>query len=233
MPTGFLRRRRVRLRGAGKGAPHFSGVRRKRLRWLPPTFTAAALLWLFFLFLSGQLRPAIRAVAVSKATNLISALSAAAVDDTLAQLNMDYSSFVTVEKGADGQIVSLTGNPQVSGSFQRQVVERMVNGLEHLEEDELGIPLGTLTGRLLLSGLGPKVRVSVQAVGDVSANYQSQFSSAGVNQTLHRITLELSVTVYLVIPGEVVPVTAENQIPVAETVIVGQVPDTYLQLEPG
>ncbi|HIT32123.1 MAG TPA: sporulation protein YunB [Candidatus Enterenecus stercoripullorum] len=199
--------------------------------WLPPLLIAAGLILLFFVILSSQLRPVIRSMAVSKAANLISSISAAAVDDSLDDLQMEYSSFITMERNSDGSVVSLSGNIQASSRFKRQVVDSLVNRLEHIDGDELGIPIGTLTGRLLLSGLGPEIRVNIQTVGDVTANLESAFSSAGVNQTLHRITLDLTIVIYLVIPGEVVPVTVEERIPVAETVIVGEVPETYIQLD--
>ena len=221
--AGRVLHRRLMRRGGG---------RRRLPSWLGPSLVATGLILLFFGILSSQLRPVIRTMAVSKATNLVSALSAAAVDNSLAELQMEYSSFVTVEKAGDGSVTSLSGNVQACSRFRRQVVDRLINQLENIDPDELGIPLGTLTGRMLLSGLGPEIRVNLQTVGDVTAALESSFSEAGVNQTLHRITLELTVAIYLVIPGEIVPVTVRERVPVAETVIVGQVPDTYVQLNP-
>lgn len=207
---------------------------RRRARipaWLPALLVLAGAVMLFFLILSLQLRPVIRTIAVSKATNLISALSAAAVEDGLDSLNMGYDSFVRLEKGSDGSVSSLTGNVQAASRFRRQVIDGLINQLEHIDPDELGVPIGTLTGHLLLSGLGPDIRISLQAVGDVQASYESSFISAGLNQTVHRITLNLTIVVYLMIPGEIVPVQAQQAVPVAESVIVGQVPETYIQLE--
>ncbi len=222
MPVGCFRRKRLRMRGTGRRLPG----------WLPSLLVSAGLILLFFLLLSRQLRPLIRTMAVSKATNLVSEVSAAAVDDTLAQLGADYASFVTVTTDGEGSVSSLTGNTRANARFQRLVVERVVNRLEHIDPDELSIPLGTLSGWLFLSGLGPEIRVSLQTVGDVTASFRSSFSSAGVNQTLHKIDLTLAVSVYLVIPGELVQVTVEQAVPVAETVIVGEVPDTYVQMLP-
>ena len=210
---------------------------RRRRHGIPPIILplllAAALSACFFRYVSIQLRPAIKTMAVSKATNLIAAAANAAVDDCLTSEQMDYDDFVRCEADDSGRITSLTGRVRESSLFRRMVVEHIADRLEAIGPEELGIPLGNLTGRLLLSDLGPDVRVRLQAVGDVTGEYENSFVAAGVNQTLHRISLKLSMTVYLLIPGEIVPVHVDNSICVAETVIVGEVPDTYVNLNEG
>lgn len=200
---------------------------------LLPLLVAAGLTISFFSLLSSQLRPLIETMAVSKATNLISTTVTAAVDDCLTEEGMDYSSFIELVTDETGRIVSLSGRPAESSRFRRQVVERITARLKDIPKEELGIPLGNLTGRLLLSGIGPDVRVEIQAVGDIVTKYSNSFTAAGVNQTLHGIYLDISATVYLLIPGEVIPVTVEDSVCVAETVIVGEVPTAYIQLGNG
>ena len=222
MPGRWFCRRRLRLWG-GRRVP----------RALPPLLAAAALTVLFFTAVSAQMRPVIRTMAVSRATNLVSSLLSSVVDDCLTACQAGYSDFILIERDQQGGILSLSGDVQACSRVKREVLHTLVLRLEAIGADQLSIPMGTLTGRLLLSGLGPSIRVAVQAVGDVTAAYESSFSAAGVNQTVHRVGLVFTVAVYLVIPGEIVPVTVEEYIPVAETVIVGHVPDTYVQLEAG
>ena len=102
-----------------------------------------------------------------------------------------------------------------------------------IESQDFYIPMGNLSGVLWLSALGPDVRVLVRSVGDVSADYENEFSDVGINQTRHAIYLKVSVTIQLMIPGRIIPVTAEDRVCVAETVIVGEVPSTYLNLPDG
>ena len=140
---------------------------------------------------------------------------------------------MTIETDSAGKVTSLTSNTAANSRFKRQVVEAVTRQLSALDSDALGVPLGTLTNQPLLSGAGPSVRVRVDSVGEVTADYANSFTSAGVNQTLHRVCLDITATIYLFLPGEVLPVTVASSVCVAETVIVGETPDTYLNLDKG
>ena len=155
----------------------------------------------------------------------------AAVDDCLEQNGMCYNDFVTVETDAAGKVTSLTSNTAQTNRFKRQVTDAIVQRMSELDSAALGVPLGTLTGQALLSGAGPSVRVRVDSVGSVTVDYSNSFTEAGVNQTLHRVCLDVEATVYLFLPGEILPVSVSSSICVAETVIVGETPDTYLNLK--
>ena len=92
---------------------------------------------------------------------------------------------------------------------------------------ELSIPVGTLTGSALLAGRGPRISVRMESVGSSSARFENRFTSAGINQTNHRIVLEVNVSVSILLPGFTTATQVANEVTVAETVIVGAVPDTY------
>lgn len=216
-----LRRRFVRLRQGGI------------VPILTPILIALVLSLLFIHVINGQLRPILETVAASRASNLMTQVISAAVDDCLTANGMSYTDFVTVETDTMGKVTSLTGNTAENSRFKRQVVDAVMERIESLDGAALSVPLGNLTGQLLLSGWGPTVRVEVYSVGDVAADYSNSFTAAGVNQTRHQIDLDITATVYLFLPGEILPVTVSNTICVAETIIVGETPDTYLNLEKG
>ena len=92
---------------------------------------------------------------------------------------------------------------------------------------ELSIPIGTLTGSALLAGRGPRIRVRMESVGSSTARFNNQFESAGINQTKHQIILEVDVSVAILLPGFTTATKVSTAVTVAETVIVGAVPDTY------
>lgn len=198
-----------------------------------PMLAALALAGLLLHMLNGRLRPVLEATASSQATNLMTQAIAAAVDNCLQENSVSYGDFVTLEKDGAGKVTSIISNTSANSRFKRQVVEAVVRQLGALDSGALGVPLGTLTGQPLLSGVGPSVRVRVDSVGEVTADYSNSFTAAGVNQTLHRICLDITATVYLFLPGEVLPVSVSSSVCVAETVIVGETPDTYLNLEKG
>jgi len=99
--------------------------------------------------------------------------------------------------------------------------------IQDLGEQGVSVPLGTLSGVPLLAGLGPRLSFRFTPVGMVQSSFHSEFRSAGINQTLHRITLQLTGTVRVVLPGRSYSVTVLTQAPVAENVIVGDVPEAY------
>lgn len=217
---GFVRRRPLRFRGRGISASLRNVI-------------AAAVSIGFFYMLSVKMAPLVETIATGKAVNQISLAVVEETDSNLGQFQMTYQDFVDVRMDSGGLVTSLSFRTAESARFKRSVLEGLVMRLESIDPDLLSVPMGNLTGIVLFSAKGPSVRVRVQSIGGVTAKYRSEFTSAGLNQTKHSIYLDLSITVYLLIPGKIVPVEVVEQVCVAETVIVGQVPDSYLNLRDG
>lgn len=200
---------------------------------LPPLMAALVLFFLFWRAVNACLRPAVETLAVSEATNRISRTITQAVTDCVSQQNLTYGDFITMQTDEAGRVTSLTGNLSAASLLRSELVGYIANELDSLRQESFGIPLGTLTGWLIFSGKGPTVQVELLSVGDVTTQLRHDFEEAGINQTLHRVILDVSVTVWLLIPGETIPASVDSQTCVAETVIVGQVPDTYLYVGNG
>lgn len=203
-----------------------------------PSFLPAVLitLLLFGVFCSrvgGRLRPVIETMALSSVRGRISETTADAVAACVTEQGLAYHDFITVERDSNGSITSLTSNLSAASLLKRDLVAFMTAELDQLRQEDFGIPLGTLTGWMIFSGKGPEIRVKLLTIGDVAVQMQHNFCEAGINQTLHQVYLDVSVTVYIMIPGETLSTTADSSVCVAETVIVGQVPDTYLYVGNG
>lgn len=198
-----------------------------------PIVLAGVISVAFFRYLSLQMKPLIVTMATSKTVNLISMAVSEETDNSITEMQLTYRDFVDMEVNESGQVSSLSFRMSEGTSFKRAVIQQLAARLEGIDPDDLAIPIGNLTNVLWFSSMGPSVRIRVQSVGDVTAEYRNEFTSSGVNQTRHAVYLDISVTVYLLIPGETVQVSTTESVCVAETIIVGEVPDTYLNLQNG
>lgn len=142
---------------------------------------------------------------------------------------VDYADFVTVEKNSQNEVVLITANSNSVNQLARNASIVTQGKINTLFQQAISIPLGTLSGIPLLSQLGPDVNIVIDPVGTVQCSFVSHFETAGINQTLHRIYLNVSSTMDVIIPSSHQVVQIETPILVCETVIVGKVPDTFLQ----
>ena len=111
--------------------------------------------------------------------------------------------------------------------LQAEILDTILTRIDQVSTRELSIPVGTLTGSSLLAGRGPRITVRMESVGSSEANFHNEFVSAGINQTKHQIILTVDVYVSILLPGFTTATKVTNSFIVAETVIVGEVPDTY------
>ena len=111
-----------------------------------------------------------------------------------------------------------------------EVALRVQEALDTYHNGDFAIKLGSFTGTKMMSGRGPDIEIKMSTVGNVETDLISQFSQAGINQTLHRIYLNVNCTVVILTPYDTIEEKITNQILLAEAVIVGDVPDTYYNL---
>lgn len=209
-------------------------LRRHRSSALLPVIVLSGLLCVvLWQGVENYLYPVIKTMAASNAINRMSQSVSSAVAKCVSARNLSYQDFVTQEKDSNGQITALIGSPSTVNFLRQDLIEYLTSEMDILKAEEFGVPIGTLTGWMIFSGKGPVVRVELLSMGDVSVEIRHEFSEAGINQTVHQIYLDVSAEVFLMIPGEILPVSTENSFCVAETVIVGQIPDTYLYIGNG
>lgn len=208
-------------------------LRGKQAAWLIAVLVPLLLFGAFWRGINACLRPAVETLALSNAVNQMTRMMNAAVSDCVLNYDLGYSDFVSLKMDDMGQITSMTSDLASVSLLKSSVAEYVMGELEQLREENFSIPLGTLTGWIIFSGKGPAIRVELLSVGDVEVRMRHEFSSAGINQTLHQIYLDTSAAMHLMIPGEVLSETVETTVCVAETIIVGEVPETYLYVGNG
>ena len=208
----------------------------ERLRYLRLTGRQRVGIWLTLLVLAllaavvsllWHLKPVMTSMATARVSNLVNRIVSAAVNEAVENGSIDYQNFVIFEKDETGHITALRSNVAEVNRMQGQITDEILHRLSEVATSELEIPLGTLTGSALLAGRGPSLFVRMQAVGSASAAFRNQFTAAGINQTRHQIFLDVDVYMSILLPGMKTSTRVSNEIAVAETVVVGGVPDTY------
>lgn len=180
--------------------------------------------------LDGRIRPVMTSMASARVSNAAAAALNRAVTAYVDEAQIRYEDMVTLEKDGEGRITALTSNMAAMNRLRAEITDRALRDVSELDAQELSIPVGNLTNLAFLSGRGPGLPVRVLSVSAVSAAFQNDFSEAGINQTHHRIMLNLTVGVEILIPGKTVRAEVAGEVCVAETVIVGGVPGTIVQV---
>ncbi len=186
-------------------------------------------LGLMCLTLVRNMDPLVRDMAVSGAKNAANAAMQKAVADRLSAGQL--TDLVQLVKDAEGQITAAVTDVQKVNGLQAALAGDVIAALTSSAAADLGVPLGNLLPSPVFSGLGPKVPIRILSVTEVEVRLLSRFTSAGINQTLHRLLLCLSAKVRVLIPTGTVIAMVYADVPAAETVIVGRVPDSYMYFE--
>lgn len=143
----------------------------------------------------------------------------------------DYDSIIKVEKNAANDITMIRADTLKLNEIATMTVLKAQEKLDAIDEVELKIPIGYITKNNLLSDLGPKVKIRMQPIGNITTRYISDFESAGINQTRHKIYIETTTKIRIMIPTDTSDLEIVNQIPIVETIIVGKVPNTAVQMD--
>ncbi len=182
----------------------------------------------FFLF-RRKYQDVIVALAQTQVINTTSDLINDAIDQQIAAGDILYDRIVYFDKDLDGRITALKTNMSEVNRLKTQVLNIINDEILALDASELGIPLGNILFPEFLSGRGMAIPVEILAIRNSDASFTSDFSEAGINQTLHRLNMEVRVDVSVLVLGRTESFTVNSQVMVAETIIIGQVPDTLLQ----
>lgn len=171
----------------------------------------------------------IRQLAEVQIRNSTSDLTNDAIAKQIANGNIAYDRIVYFEKDLDGRITALKTNIGEVNRLKTDILNIINDEILALDSTDLGIPLGSLFLPEFISGKGPEIPVHIIAIRNSDAAFESHFSEAGINQTLHQVTMVVSVDVAVLVLGKTDTFTMTSEVVVAETVIVGAVPDTFLQ----
>ena len=181
------------------------------------------------LLFRDRYRDAIRELARTQVTNTTSDLINDAIDGQIELGNIQYDRIVYFEKDLNGRITALKTNMSEVNRLKTNILNLINDEILAMDTSHLGVPLGSLFLPEFFSGKGPGIPVQIISIRNSDASFGSNFTEAGINQTMHQLSLEVLVDVSVLVLGETDSFTVSSQVVVAETIIVGDVPDTILQ----
>ena len=199
-------------------------------RWL---FLLMILAAVSFGLLRARYRDVIGELAVTQVKNTTSDLTNDAIARQIADGIIQYDRIVYFEKDLDGRITALKTNMSEINRLKTDILNIINDEILALDTSDIGIPLGSLFLPELFSGKGPAIPVHILSIRNSDATFASNFSHAGINQTLHQLIMDVSVDVAILVLGHTESFTINSEVVVAETVIVGSVPNTFLQTNGG
>ena len=194
-------------------------------------FIAAVIIFILFiiiwLYAMARMRPLLERMAVTRASNTVNRIVTAAVNEAVENGSVSYEKLIHFEKDHDGHIAAVYTNMAVCNRLQSEILDIILSRIEEVPAKELSIPIGTLLEIPVFAGRGPRISARMESMGSSSARFENVFISAGINQTSHRIILHIDVSLAILLPGFTTATKVSNAVTVAETIIVGIVPETY------
>ena len=184
-----------------------------------------------FIWMDHNLRPVILSLAETTARVMAVQAMNNAVFEVMRDDGHLYSDLIHVVLDESGRVSMMNANTTRMNELATQAALTVQRNLDAIARGGINVPFGAVFGSRLLAGSGPSIRVRVLPVGAVSTEFVSEFSTAGINQTRHRIFLQMNTTVQMVIPTGVKTASVAAHVPVAESIIVGDVPDSYVDVQ--
>ena len=142
-----------------------------------------------------------------------------------------YDELFTVEKDSNGNVTMIKSNVIPINEIISDVAIKIQEEINKQGRKDIQIALGSFTGIKLLAGRGPGIQIRISTVGNVETDLRSEFQAQGINQTLHRIYLQVKCEVSILTPFKDITRDITNQVLIMENVIIGTVPDTYYNIE--
>lgn len=181
-----------------------------------------------FYIIRSAINPIIDELCIDQAKNIATKIS-----NEEATVIMDkycYDDLITIIRDNDGNIKILKTNTKNINQIMSDIPVNMLDKFKQSENANISLYLGSILGTKIFSATGPKINIRIANVGNVDTKLKSEFTSQGINQTLHRIYLELNCEVTILTPYDTIKQRIDNQVLIAESVIVGDVPYSYYNM---
>ena len=200
-------------------------ARRRRL------FRRAVLVLLLILLslalLERNFRPLVFSLAEARSAAMASRVLSGAMAEALGD-GVGYDELMNVRMDEKGQVALLSANTVRMNLLADRAGEAALRRLENMSSERVSVPLGAALGLTLLAGSGPLIPVSIVPVGSIGTNFVTEFEACGINQTRHKVYLQLTASIRIVIPTGAKTTQVTANMLVAESIIVGAVPESFV-----
>lgn len=183
------------------------------------------------IFFEIRAKPVIIEVAVAQSENIASSIIESAINSVLYENGITYSSLVDIEKDDSGRVTTVKADTIKMNMLKSEIGAEISNDILENDSREISIPLGTILGISALSGKGPKIKTTVTLASNVTSTIKNTFTSAGINQTLHEIFVNVNATIYVIMPKNSATAEVNSNYCIAQTVIIGTVPETFADFQ--
>lgn len=204
---------------------------RRRIRPLLVLGAVALAAVLAFSWFQRRLAPVVEQLAASRVAYLAGEVINDAINEQIALGGAEYDELILLEKDAEGKVTALKTNMAAINKLKTDVTALVLERISSMDSSQLAIPLGNIIDGELFSGRGPEIPIIVIPVGVAEADFSTALVTAGINQTRHQILVTVSANISVLLPGYETSTVVSSQVVVAETVIVGEVPQAYTYLE--
>lgn len=208
----------------------------RRRRSFPRTFLFAAFLLAVFsciLLIDLKLRNSFYSIAEVRAVQLATEAVHKSLQQQVEDGNLQYQDFIDIHKDTQGYVTLMQANTVRVNRFASSTTLVVQRTLEDLKWQSLSLPMGQILGVPVLANYGPRIKYNILPVGTVQVEVVDKFDSVGINQTRHSIFLSFNTKVRIVIPFKSGEAAIATQVPLAESIIVGNVPGTFVSLPGG
>lgn len=203
---------------------------KKRIKRKMKIFLAVLLFVLIgaTLYLNFVVNPVIIATSSAK----VRSLSQRAVESVVWQVisnNIVYDSLINIIRDETGKIVTISSNSATINMLALELTDKAQNALSRMGATGVDIPIGSFSGMPIFTGRGPTINIKMLPIGTIYCKFNSTFTEAGINQTNHRIYLKVFSSVSVILPTANQVVETQTELMISESIIVGEIPDTYLK----
>ncbi|MDE5853227.1 MAG: sporulation protein YunB [Oscillospiraceae bacterium] len=181
-------------------------------------------------FIDSQTRPVINNMCSYYINQFATTKINEAIYESINEVNANYDDYVTLQTDSNGKIIAIHTKARQVTNIHTSIINKVDNALAHFPSENITVPIGSLSGIIWLSGLGPNISIKMQPKSKVNSEIISSLEEAGINQTLHKIRIEVTADITGFIPGYSNITQSKCDCLLAESLIVGSVPNYYTKV---